>query len=147
MMPKHYFFWRVTFKKATHVFDQNQGENMEQSLNTNLSAKGSKAPQGPNESLNGNGSLMEKAGDLLTMNEDHLEGQATKAIEKQTSKIPSGVYLALAVGSMALSAAFATSSKRKDIANFVGLWAPSFLMLGLYNKIVKTVGSDSQTPA
>jgi hypothetical protein len=85
--------------------------------------------------------------DLLSMNEDHLEGKATKAIEKQTAKIPSGVYLALAIGSMAVSAAFAASSKRKDLANFVGLWAPSFLMLGLYNKIVKTHGSDSQTPA
>jgi hypothetical protein len=124
---------------------------MEQSFNTpknaNLSPMESKGSQGLNESFNGNGSLIEKAGDLLTMNEDHLEGKVTKAIEKQTSKIPSGVYLALAVGSMALSAGLATSSKRKDLANFVGLWAPSFLMLGLYNKIVKTQGSDSQTPA
>ncbi len=124
---------------------------MEQSFNlmknANLSAKGSKVPQGSNESLNGNGSLVERAGDLLNMNEDHREGKTTKAIEKQTSKIPSGVYLALAIGSMAISAALAASSKRKDLANFVGLWAPSFLMLGLYNKIVKTHGSDSQTTA
>ncbi len=85
--------------------------------------------------------------DLLEMNANHNEGKTTKAIEKQTSKIPSGVFLALALGSMALSAVFETSSKRKDLANFVGLWAPSFLMLGLYNKIVKTMGSDNQTPA
>lgn len=124
---------------------------MEQSLNlsknANLSAKASKPSQGPNESLNGNESLMQKAGNLWKTNEDHLEGKTTKAIEKQTSKIPSGFYLALAIGSMAVSAAFATSSKRKDVANFVGRWAPCFLMLGLYNKIVKTQGSDSQTPA
>lgn len=88
-----------------------------------------------------------KTQDLLKLNENHVEGKTTKAIENQTSKIPSGVYLALALGSMALSATFAASSKRKDIANFVGLWVPSFLMLGVYNKIVKTLGSDSQTPA
>jgi hypothetical protein len=75
--------------------------------------------------------------------EEHKEGAATKAIENQTSKIPSGVYLSLALGSMALSAVFAASSKNKDMANFVGLWAPSFLILGLYNKIVKTYGSDT----
>ncbi|MDZ4663089.1 MAG: hypothetical protein SGJ18_15870 [Pseudomonadota bacterium] len=101
----------------------------------------------PNQSLNGMGSLMEKADDLLTMNEDHQEGKVTKVIENQTSKIPSGFYLALSIGSMVISAALAASSKRRDLANFVGLWAPSFLMLGLYNKIVKTHGSDSQSPA
>jgi hypothetical protein len=77
---------------------------------------------------------------------DHLEGKATKAIEKQTSRIPSGVYLALAVGSMVISAALVTS-KRKELGNFVGLWAPSILILGLYNKIVKTQGSDAKTRA
>ena len=118
---------------------------MEQSVNTNNTALSES--KNSNSSLNGGASLMDKAAGLLTMNEDHQEGTTTKAIEKQTSKIPSGFYLALAVGSMALSAAFAASSRRKDMANFVGLWAPSFLMLGLYNKIVKTQGSDSQTPA
>ena len=110
--------------------------------NTNLSAK-----RMSNESLNGNSSILHKAADLLKMNEDHHEGKVTKAIENQTSKIPSGFYLTLAVGSMMLSAAFAASSKRKDMANFVGLWAPSLLILGLYNKIVKTNGSESQTQA
>ena len=116
---------------------------MNSEVNKNISTPQSK---NSNSYLNGGSSLMDKAAGLLTMNEDHKEGTTTKAIEKQTSKIPSGFYLALAVGSMALSAAFAVSPKRKDMANFVGLWAPAFLMLGLYNKIVKTQGSDSQTP-
>ncbi len=101
--------------------------------------------------LNGSKSLVNKAVDkaahLMTLNEDHHEGKVTKAIENQTSKIPSGVYLGLAVGSMAVSAAFALTSKRKDMANFVGLWAPAFLIMGLYNKMVKTQGSDGETPA
>ena len=91
--------------------------------------------------------LGDNSSELLSINEDHQEGKTTKAIEKQTSKIPSGAYLAMAVGSMALSAAFAVSPKRKGMANFVGLWAPTFLMLGIYNKIVKTQGSDSQDAA
>ncbi len=75
-------------------------------------------------------------------NKSHDEGNVTKAIEKQTSKIPSGVFLSLAIGAMALSAGLAATSERKGLANFVGLWAPSLLMLGIYNKIVKTQGSD-----
>jgi hypothetical protein len=76
-------------------------------------------------------------------NENIQEGEVTKLIEKQTAKIPSTVYLGLAVGSMALSLTFAIfGGKSKGWANFVGQWAPSFLILGLYNKIVKTEGSD-----
>ncbi len=78
---------------------------------------------------------------------DITEGTTTKAIEQQTAKIPSGVYLALALGSIAISAYLAATSKEKGTANFVGQWAPTFLMLGIYNKIVKTQGSDSETPA
>ena len=28
------------------------------------------------------------------------------------------------------------------VSNFVGQWAPTFLLLGIYNKIVKVAGSD-----
>ncbi len=104
-------------------------------------------PSSSAESLNGRKSLAAKVGQAMDVNPDHREGKVTKGIEKQTSRIPSGFYLALAVASMVASAVLATTSKRKDMANFVGLWAPSFLMLGVYNKIVKTQGSDSQTPA
>lgn len=86
--------------------------------------------------------VKDKAQDLISINEDHEEGALTKTIEDQTSKIPSGFFLTLAVGSMAISAASALMSKRKDVASFIGLWAPSFLLLGIYNKIVKTQGSD-----
>ena len=73
-----------------------------------------------------------------------VEGELTKKIEKVTAQIPSVGYLGLALGSMALSIGFALVKERKDIANFVGLWVPSFLLLGIYNKIVKTEGSDQE---
>lgn len=116
---------------------------MEQTFESNKPST-SRRPKGFDK---GNGNFINKASDFLSANEDHEEGKMTKAIENQTSKIPSGVYLALSIGSMVLSAAFLMTLKRKDMANFVGLWAPTFLILGLYNKIVKTEGSDSKTPA
>jgi hypothetical protein len=64
------------------------------------------------------------------------EGALTRSIEVQTSRAPSISYLSLAVGSMALSAGFAFFG-RKEVANFIGLWVPSILVMGVYNKLVK----------
>ena len=30
----------------------------------------------------------------------------------------------------------------REVSLFVGQWAPAFLIFGLYNKLVKTLGSD-----
>lgn len=64
------------------------------------------------------------------------EGKVTKRIENQTARVPSLTYMGLAVGSMIASAAFMLTG-RKQVANFIGQWAPSFLIIGLYNKVVK----------
>lgn len=69
------------------------------------------------------------------------EGKLTTAIEEQTSKIPSSVYLAAALASMAASFTLKCCGKSKT-ALFVGQWAAPFLIMGLYNKIVKTEGHD-----
>ena len=73
------------------------------------------------------------------------EGEVTKRIESVTAKVPSVGYLSLAIGSMALSAGIAILSRRKSLANFVGLWVPSFMLMGIYNKLVKLEGSDHQS--
>jgi hypothetical protein len=69
------------------------------------------------------------------------EGALTKAIEKVTSALPSSTWLAFAgaavVGSIALNVV-----GKKHASIFVGQWAPTFLILGLYNKIVKVAGSE-----
>jgi hypothetical protein len=80
----------------------------------------------------------------MANDQEQHEGKFTKVVEKQTAKIPSMVYLGLAAGSVVLSAGLAMSEKRKGWANFVGLWVPSILLLGVYNKIVKIEGSDKQ---
>jgi hypothetical protein len=69
------------------------------------------------------------------------EGRMTKAAESQTRKVPSMAYLSAAVGSMAVSAALQVAGKEK-LSLFIGQWAPSLLVIGLYNKLVKVAGSD-----
>lgn len=70
------------------------------------------------------------------------EGQLTKTIENQSAKIPSSAFLLLAGSAVAISLGLAMTKEKKEVANFVGLWVPSILLLGIYNKIVKTVGSE-----
>ena len=72
------------------------------------------------------------------------EGRFTKYVEQRTARIPSGTFLALALGSVAFSAfleAFG-GHRRREPGTFVGLWAPTLLLLGIYNKLVKLEGSD-----
>jgi hypothetical protein len=71
----------------------------------------------------------------------HSEGSVAKTIESQTAKLPSDLFLWAAFGSMAGSLALQMMGK-KEQSNFVGQWAPTLLILGLYNKIVKVAGSD-----
>lgn len=74
---------------------------------------------------------------------DHSEGPVAKTIENQTAKLPSDVFLWAALGSMAVSATL-KCLKKDNTALFVGQWAAPFLLLGIYNKIVKVEGSDRQ---
>ena len=48
------------------------------------------------------------------------------------------IWLGLAVSAMAASAALVASG-RKQLGNFIGQWAPSLLIIGLYNKLVEEV--------
>ncbi len=70
-----------------------------------------------------------------------MEGGLTKTIEQQTAKIPSLAFLMIGLGSIALSAGLRAAG-RGTAANFVGLWTPTILIMGLYNKLVKVEGSD-----
>lgn len=80
------------------------------------------------------------------MNKDHSEGPLAKKIENQTAKLPSDLFLWAALGSMAASATLKVMGK-KNTSLFVGQWATSFLLLGIYNKIVKVEGSDAYDDA
>jgi hypothetical protein len=69
------------------------------------------------------------------------EGRVARNIERQTAKLPSDTFLWAALGSMGLSAVLQLTRK-PHAANFVGQWAPTLLILGVYNKLVKQRGSD-----
>ena len=70
------------------------------------------------------------------------EDQVTAAIEQYTSKAPSSAFLALAIGAIAGSLVF-QAAKKEHAALFVGQWFGPFLLLGIYNKMVKQHGSDA----
>src|ERR1700694_1347956 len=74
------------------------------------------------------------------------EDRFTGAIESQTSKIPSSGYLAAAFGAIAASAILKIVGK-DDWALFVGQWPAAFMLMGVYNKMVKQHGSDAYSRA
>lgn len=74
---------------------------------------------------------------------DSREDQYTARIEKVTSKAPSSLFLGLALGAMALSASFMGWGRRHE-SLFVGQWAAPFLLMGIYDKMVKQHGSDAE---
>lgn len=71
------------------------------------------------------------------------EGEFTKTVERGTARIPSGGYLGAALGSMGISA-FLMMARKERMALFVGQWAAPFLIMGLYNKLVKQLGSEGE---
>jgi hypothetical protein len=77
------------------------------------------------------------------------EGPVARAIESKTAQLPSDVFLWGSLASMAVSLAFQLSGKKKTkhLSSFIGQWAPTLLVLGLYNKIVKVAGHDRQSQA
>lgn len=96
------------------------------------------------------------------------EGPIARKIEKQTAKIPSDVFLWAAgisvltslaleivgmvrgehqtIGKKMFGSRVGRAETSAPLASFVGLWVPSLLLLGLYNKIVKVAGSDRVSP-
>ena len=75
----------------------------------------------------------------------HTEGKVATAIERQTAKLPSDTFL-WAAGASILGSLTLKFMGRDTDALFVGQWAPTFLLLGLYNKLVKLGGHDKYHP-
>ena len=74
-------------------------------------------------------------------NPEHKEGPVARAREEQTAKLPSDTFLWTAIGAMAVSLTLQLFGK-KHTSLFVGQWAAPFLIMGLYNKLVKVEGHD-----
>lgn len=84
----------------------------------------------------------------------YKEGRVARAIERRTARLPSDLFLwaagASIVGSLALEVVFQSKPSTRllkgyrsgHLSTFVGQWAPTFLLLGIYKKLVKVSGSD-----
>lgn len=71
----------------------------------------------------------------------HSEGAVARGIEEFTAQLPSDTFLWAAGASVAVSLGLMAGGNRHATL-FVGQWAPTILLLGLYNKVVKVAGSD-----
>jgi hypothetical protein len=73
--------------------------------------------------------------------EQHAEGKVARAIEQQTAKLPSDLFLWAALGSIGASFVLEVTGHYEK-SRFIGQWVAPLLIMGLYNKIVKVAGSD-----
>jgi hypothetical protein len=75
-------------------------------------------------------------GGVTTAGNNHRGAEMIKKIGQATSAIPPATWLVLGGGAV-VGAAVLKVVGRDASANFVGHWAPTLLMLGLYHKMVK----------
>ena len=73
--------------------------------------------------------------------QEKKEGKVAKAIEEQTSKLPSDIFLWASIGAMS-AALVLQLARQKHMSLFIGQWAAPFLLFGIYNKLVKQQGHD-----
>jgi hypothetical protein len=71
---------------------------------------------------------------------EHAEGDLARLIEQQTAKVPSHWFLLGAFGAMGLSLVLEVAGRRRE-SRFVGQWPAPLLIMGMYNKLVKTLGT------
>ncbi len=71
----------------------------------------------------------------------HAEGPIATSIEEYTARIPSDTFLWAAGASIVGSLTLKLLGQRHN-ALFVGQWAAPFMLLGIYNKMVKQHGTD-----
>ena len=71
---------------------------------------------------------------------EHSEGDLARLIEQQTAKIPSDWYLLGAIGAMGVSLVLELVGRRRE-SRFIGQWPAPLLIMGMYNKLVKTLGT------
>jgi hypothetical protein len=70
------------------------------------------------------------------------EDEVTSWIESYSARLPSSCYL-LAAGASIVGSVIAKLQRKNHNALFFGQWVAPFLLLGIYNKMVKQHGSDA----
>lgn len=72
--------------------------------------------------------------------EEHAEDQVTRMIEQQAAKLPSDFFLFSAIAAMG-GAVVLELAGHSRASRFVGMWPPALLTMGMYNKLVKVMGT------
>lgn len=78
---------------------------------------------------------------ITTEAAQHSEGAIAWTIEQQTAKLPSDTFLWAALGAVGVSL-YLELTGNIEKSHFIGSWVSPFLLLGVYNKLVKVAGSD-----
>lgn len=81
----------------------------------------------------------DRLGDLSSRAGSTEEGAITSRLERITAAVPSSTWLALAGGALLGSLVLRAFGKDR-YAGIVSELAPSFLLIGVYNKLVKLHG-------
>lgn len=71
---------------------------------------------------------------------EHAENTLTRLVEQQAAKVPSAWFLLAAFASMGVSLTAELRGNAR-VSRFVGQWVSPLLVMGVYNKLVKTIGS------
>ena len=71
---------------------------------------------------------------------EHAEDSFTRVIEQQAAKIPSHLFLSASLLTMGLSAALELTGNRRA-GRFIASWPAPLLLMGVYNKLVKSLGT------
>ena len=79
---------------------------------------------------------------MESLRSSQSEDEFTKSLEKYTAAIPSTGYLAVAMGAIGLSLACQVTGRGRW-GNFIAQWVPTWLIIGIYNKLVELEGHDA----
>lgn len=135
--------WVDKVENGTLVLNRTEGEFMNERKDSNQAMKSNNS--GSNSSREGNNSSRDttsgNTAGSASQSTAVAEGPVAKAIETQTVKLSSDVFLWSAGGAALASAGLALFG-RKNASTFIGQWVPTILLFGLYNKLVKVAGSD-----
>lgn len=71
---------------------------------------------------------------------EHAESRFTRLVEQQAAKLPSHAFLVAAIAAMGCSLATELAGRTR-VSRFVGMWPAPLLVMGVYNKLVKTLGA------
>jgi hypothetical protein len=71
---------------------------------------------------------------------EHAEDSFTRVIEQQAAKVPSHLFLSAALLAMGITAAFELQGNQRA-SRFVSAWPAPLLLMGVYNKLVKSIGT------